>query len=85
VVIQNQLTLACDTTIAPAPIAITIYDFSISESNLIPGNIGAKIDAVFMRAMEAFQLSNFFFLQRVLTPVLAEFNNSFQNFWVCNP
>jgi hypothetical protein len=38
-----------------------------------------------MRAMEAFQLSNFFFLQRVLTPVLAEFNNSFQIFWVCNP
>jgi hypothetical protein len=40
-VIQNQLTLACETTIAPAPIAITINDFLISESNPIPGNIGA--------------------------------------------
>jgi hypothetical protein len=36
--------------------------------------------AVVIKATEAFQLNNFFFLQRVKTPVFSEFNNSFQIF-----
>jgi hypothetical protein len=42
--------------------------FSISESNPTPGNISETFDAVLIRATEAFQLNNFFFLQQVLNP-----------------
>jgi hypothetical protein len=55
-------------TTAPAAIAITMSAFSISESNPTPGNISETFDAVLIRATEAFQLNNFFFLQQVLIP-----------------